>query len=125
MKLKLDENLGNRGAATLRSAGHEVATVFEQALVTASDRKVIDVCAAEGRCLVTLDLDFANPLSFDPAAYSGIAVLRVPPMVSQAVLDELVRTLVAALATEDIAGKLWIVEPGRVRKYLPEESGSR
>jgi hypothetical protein len=57
----------------------------------ASDAALIAACTAEARCLVTLDLDFANPLRFPPAGYAGIVV-----------------------------GKLWIIEPGRVREYLPE-----
>lgn len=32
----------------------------------------------------------------------------------------LLRTLLAAVAGQSLAGKLWIVEPGRVREYLPE-----
>jgi len=31
---------------------------------------------AEGRCLVTLDLDFSNPFLFPPEDYAGIVVLR-------------------------------------------------
>lgn len=31
---------------------------------------------------VTLDLDFANPLVFEPRRHSGIAVLRMPPKAS-------------------------------------------
>ena len=30
------------------------------------------------------------------------------------------RTLIAGLAKGDIAGKLWIVQPGRLREYRPE-----
>ncbi len=66
MKLKLDENLGNRGAELFRAAGHEVATVSEQLLTSASDEKLINTCHAEQRCLITLDLDFSNPLRFAP-----------------------------------------------------------
>jgi hypothetical protein len=44
MKIKLDENLGERGAALLRAAGHEVATVPEECLSGASDRDLIDAC---------------------------------------------------------------------------------
>ena len=58
MKFKLDENQGNRGAELLRSAGHQVVTVYEQHLNGASDPTVVAVCAEEGRCLITMDRDF-------------------------------------------------------------------
>lgn len=65
MKIKLDENLGQRGAELFRAAGHDVATVPGQGLCSASDRELIMACKAEKRCLVSLDLDFANPLVFE------------------------------------------------------------
>ncbi|WP_437619816.1 DUF5615 family PIN-like protein [Sorangium sp. So ce1151] len=78
MKLKLDEHLGRRAADLSRKAGHDVAAVPEQGLCSASDPTVLDVCKAEGWCLVTLDLDFSNPVRFRPADYPGIPVLRLP-----------------------------------------------
>lgn len=78
MKLKLDENLGASVCQLMRAAGHDVATVPEQGLCSTSDADLIAHCRREKRALVTLDLDFGNPLVFHPPDYSGIAVLRLP-----------------------------------------------
>jgi predicted nuclease of predicted toxin-antitoxin system len=88
------------------------------------DTQVIDLCRAEGRCLVTLDLDFSNPFLFPPERYSGIAVIRLPRRVSPDDLYAAVGALIAALGREPIAGKLWIVERHRIRVYLADEEES-
>jgi predicted nuclease of predicted toxin-antitoxin system len=75
MKFKLDENIGQRGKLLLIEAGHDVSTVLEQGLTSSPDTEVIEVCRQEGRGLVTLDLDFSNPIRFDPFLYAGTAVL--------------------------------------------------
>lgn len=120
MKFKLDENLGQAVADALRTAEHDVATVAEERLQGAPDRRVLDAARAESRCLVTLDLEFGNPLVFDPATYSGIVVIRLPARATHAALIEAVRTLLQAVTSRSVAGKLWIVHRNQVREYHPE-----
>ena len=121
MKIKLDENLGERGAALFRSAGHDVASVPQQQMFGASDHQLIDVCRREDRCLVTLDLDFSNPLVFKPSDYSGIAVLRLPQRSLDTELWEACVVLIGGLEVAPIEGRLWIVDSGRIREYRPDE----
>lgn len=120
MKLKLDENIGQRGANLLRQAGHDVATVVEQGLKSSSDLNLIEVCRIEGRCLVTLDLDFSNPLRFNPTDYAGIIVLRLPTRPTPTDLLDTVQTLIGGLEQEKIIGKLWIIQRGKIRIYQQE-----
>ena len=120
VRLKLDENIGSRGIEALRAAGHDVATVWEQGLGSGPDPEVIAACSAETRCIVTLDLDFSNPLRFLPEENYGIAVLRLPSRVSSEKLMTGLRTLIGGLETGEIVGKLWIVQAGAIREYRPE-----
>ena len=117
MKIKLDENLGTRGAAILRAAGHRVTTVAEEGLTSATDAELVQVCRLDRKCLVTLDLDFGNPLQFAPSRFFGIAVLRLPRRATDNDLLEVVHTLAAGLAGNAIEGKLWIVQRGHIREY--------
>ncbi len=120
-RIKLDENLGASLASLFRDAGHDVETVKSEGLLGAADRDLIEICRQEDRCLVTLDMDFANPLVFDPRRYAGIAVLRVRPGCRWEDLVLLAQTLIRFLATTPVRGHLWVVQPGRLREYSSED----
>jgi len=119
MRLKLDENFGRLAYQVFVDAGHDVATVKEQDLTGADDADLISICGDEDRVLVTLDMDFANPLNYPPQEYAGIAVLRLPQQPTRESLVELARTFSKAAQNETIDGKLWIVEIGRIRFFQP------
>ena len=118
MRIKLDENVGSvRVSHPLRSAGHDVATVQEQGLHGTTDDGLAEVCRREDRCLVTLDLGFADSVRYVPSTYAGIVVLRLPARVAPTDIDMAVSTLVAALSRGDARGKLWVVQGRRLREH--------
>jgi len=105
-------------------AGADVATVLDQRTRGATDAESFRVCAAERRTLVTLDVDFADPFRFDPAATAGVAV---PPPGRRAVHEGLRACsdrLVQQLQRSDIQGRLWVVDPDRVRQHEPGAADS-
>ena len=121
MRLKLDENFGRRGVEILAAAGHDVATVPAEDLCRASGQDIARICQAEGRRLVTLDLDFGNPLVFKPADRPGLAVVRLRGKAEPEDLERALRVLAAGLEAGSIVGRLWIVEPARLREYQPPD----
>jgi predicted nuclease of predicted toxin-antitoxin system len=127
VKFKLDENLSPHSASILLESGYDADTVVQEGLGGANDTDLFAVCIREQRCLVTLDLDFADVTRFPPHKVAGIAVLRSPRPITPPILRTLVRGLVEALQQEKIDGRLWIIEPGRVRVHAdttPDSDGA-
>lgn len=123
MKFKLDENFGTRTQKLFRSAGHDAQTIRDQKLQGCSDSHLYDVCCTEQRCLVTLDLDFADVTRFPPNKAEGIAVIRVPRNPSITLLEQLIRQFLQSLDRMSIGNNLWIVEIGRIRIHQSETEG--
>jgi predicted nuclease of predicted toxin-antitoxin system len=89
-------------------------TIVEQQLSGAPDTTVASVCRAEGRVLVTLDLDFADIRTHPPGTGPGVIVLR-PRSQARADVLALAERLVTALHSEPVSGNLWIVDEQRLR----------
>ena len=123
MRIKSDENIDVRLTALLKEAGHDAITVQEQVLLGIADRELYELCKAEGHTLVTLDLDFSNPLHFPPEGTPGFVVLRGPNQLF-ATMRILIETLIDALVKESPLNKLWIVEPGRLRIHEETEASN-
>ena len=120
MLFKLDENLGDRGLKRLREVGHDVMTAREQRLCGQPDSRVIDVCTSEKRCLITLDTDFTDTLTYPPEKYTGIVVLRLPKKPVLSDIDVAVDTVLEALNHgANVTGKLWVVRQGTIRQFTP------
>lgn len=115
MKFKLDENFGSRTYQLFVQAGHDIETVHQEALSGTTDEYLFHICHQEQRCLVTLDLDFADVIRFPPQQSNGIVVIRVPRNPSLALLERMIRQLLQLIEANPIANQLWIVEAGRIR----------
>lgn len=100
MRAKLDENLPLEVARLLRASGWECDTVHD----------------------LTLDLDFADIRTYPPGHFAGIVILR-PAVPSVRQITRLVARVLPILASEWIDGRLWIVEPSRVRVRGDGEPG--
>jgi len=124
MKFKLDENFGTRTSHLFKAEGHDVQTVHQQGISGCSDRVLFDICRDEGRCLITMDLDFSDVTRFPPALSSGIAVFRFPKGSTLPMVEQLVRQYLKALAHIPCREHLCIVEPGRIRLHQPADDDS-
>ena len=113
-KFKLDENLPTEAADLLRTTGHDAVTVMEEQMGGRPDGHVASLCQAEGRAVVTLDLDFADIRVYPPADYPGIIVLRLARLDKQRVLSVMQR-LLPVLDQEPLSSRLWIVDEASVR----------
>jgi predicted nuclease of predicted toxin-antitoxin system len=120
VKFKLDENFGTRTQQLFLAAGHDVSTVGGQELCGCPDRQLFEICGREGRCLVTLDIDFGDVTRFPPDRSAGIVVLRLPRNPTLPILESLAGTLLQALGDRPLVGRLWMVEPGRIRVHQTE-----
>jgi predicted nuclease of predicted toxin-antitoxin system len=114
LKLKIDENLPSECAEILCAGGFEAGTVADERLTGADDSAIAVRTRAEGRVLITLDLDFANIRAYPPAEYAVIIILRPKRQDKHAVLA-LVHRIALVLTNRAPAGELWIVESDRIR----------
>lgn len=113
--LKLDENFGPYLAEIFTQAGHDAETVLGERLSGEPDEVIYEQCQLERRCIVTLDLDFANIIRFPAENTPGIIVVRPNRPITIEVMRSMSEKLVLALEQNDPTGCLWILEPDKLR----------
>jgi len=114
MKFKIDQNLPDEARDVLVEAGHDALSVYDQNLSGAPDDRVLEVCKAEGRALITADLDFSDIREFPSEESPGFIVLRLRRQNRPAQIAPL-RQVVPLLESHPVERRLWIVEPDKVR----------
>ncbi len=103
--VKLDEHLGKATWQLLREGSYEVDTVLGEQLAGSTDELLWSRVVADGRFLITLDLDFSDVRRFRPGTHPGILLIRAQSTSSPAVLRVLRRVL-AERSLEDLRGCL-------------------
>ena len=78
MKLKLDENLPETLLAELAALNHDVDNVRQEGLAGHDDPSIWAAAQAEGRLLITQDLDFSDVRQFRPGTHYGLLLVRLP-----------------------------------------------
>lgn len=118
MRIKTDENIGRDAVKFPQGHGHDVMTVRDQDLGGQSDEAIFQVCCNEKRTLITLDRDFGNLLRFPPGRSAGIAIVDLGNTASLSSMMRRLTDFINLAKRESIDGKLWIIEPGRIRVHL-------
>ncbi|OQW61176.1 MAG: hypothetical protein A4S17_02160 [Proteobacteria bacterium HN_bin10] len=77
-KLLLDNCIARAVADRLRADGHDVASIVERG-ADPGDAAILQAAFAEGRALVTIDVDFGALVFRDDAKHAGVLRLRPRP----------------------------------------------
>jgi predicted nuclease of predicted toxin-antitoxin system len=116
----IDASLPRATADVLRAQGHTATDVRDIGLTTAPDRDIADHAQAHQMCLVTGDGDFGNVLAYPPGDFFGLVVITPPTSANKAMVLRLVEGFVQQTDLVDhLAGRLFIVEVGRIRSRPP------
>jgi predicted nuclease of predicted toxin-antitoxin system len=118
VKIKLDENLPAGLVPLLTALGHEVDTVPAEAIGGEDDDVVWRAAQADGRFLVTQDLDFSDARKYAPGTHHGLLLVRLPQP-GRIALQDRVTSLFRTEAVETWSGCLVTATPTKVRVRRP------
>jgi predicted nuclease of predicted toxin-antitoxin system len=80
MKFLADVGISPRVVSTLRERGHEAVHLQEQGLGKMPDREILAKARAEGRVLLTHDLDFGELLAASGGELPSVIIFRLKDM---------------------------------------------
>jgi hypothetical protein len=97
--------------------GHEVLRLRDCLPTNAVDPDVIAKAQQLDAIFLSLNGDFADIVTYPPAAYKGIVSLQVRnhPEVLDLIVGRLIDHLAIHPAPSDYTGRLFVVEPHRIR----------
>jgi len=121
MRFLVDACVDVRVRAWLREQGHDALHLRDEELQKLPDGGVFTKAAAEGRVIVTIDLDFGEILSLARGQVVSTIVFRVRDTRADALIARLAAVLPGA-EPRLARGAIVIIEPARFRvRHLPME----
>ena len=109
----LDENLPKNLWKALRAAGYPTARLVDEGLRGRPDSVIFRQVRSRAT-IITRDKDFLKTDLF-PTPHSGIIVVSLPNSTSVADIIREVINALTSLSEQDLANKVYIIEPGQVR----------
>ncbi len=119
MKLLLDMGLAPRTADYLNQLGHDASHLRDRGQARLADHEIMREAEAEGRIVVTFDLDFARIIAIQRLARPSIILFRLERFTTDEV-HAILAGLLATYESELFAGAIVVVDAHRVRlRMLP------
>jgi predicted nuclease of predicted toxin-antitoxin system len=123
MRFLLDMNLPPVLADQLRTEGHDAVHVLYAGYGEFPDQEVFARAAAEGRVVVTFDLDFGEIAGLADPVGSGVILLRLRLAQRQHLWDRL-RVAIAETGEALTEGAVVLVEDARIRVRRMRDEGA-
>lgn len=119
MRFLADMGVAGRIVDWLRAKGHDVKHLREEGLQRISDREVFQKAVAEGRILITFDLDFGEIVALSWGRATSVILFRLHNTRTPHVIERLEKVLSDSSETLE-RGAIVVVEESRYRvRYLP------
>ena len=116
MRFKIDENLPDDNAILLRVEGYEARTISEQGARGIADPALAHMCMENDEILVTMDMDFADSLTYPPSEFAGFLIFRTRALGKSEIIG-FFRNNLQVLKTLELRHHLTIISDIEIRIY--------
>ncbi len=122
MRFLADEGISPVTVAWLRRHGHDVISVREQGLFSVDDSIILAMALASEAVLLTRDVsDFSRISYLAGEPHYGIVLLRPGKDETPANVNELLSKFLTRHSTVDLASRIVVISPKRIRFRPPLE----
>jgi len=125
VKFLLDMGMSSSTAVFLRARGYDVVHLRDQGLQQMSDEKIVEKALAEGRVILTHDLDFSRIVAISQGRVPSVITFRLADMRPSQVNHHLAEVLLRFAASLEAGALVSVGEQGIRVRPLPVQQTSR